>query len=94
MARTAPAPDFFTDLSEICLGLGQADAALEHAGKALQINPHYATAYLAQGRAFERQGQVDEALMAVDRCLAEMPVPEVREAATAFREGVVKKSGK
>jgi len=89
MARTAPAPDFFAGLSEICLNLGQVAAALDHAGKALKINPHYATAHLVQARALERMGQVEEALMAVERCLTETPVPEVREAALALRDGIV-----
>jgi len=90
MARTAPAPDFFADLAEICLNLGQIDAALDYVGKALKINPHYATAYLVQARTLERMGQVEEALTAVDRCLTETPVPEVRVAALALREGIVK----
>jgi tetratricopeptide (TPR) repeat protein len=90
VARTAPAPDFLADLSEICLGLGQVDGALDHAVKALKINPHYATAYLVQARTLERMGRIEEAIAAVDRCLTEMPSPEVREAASAFREGIIR----
>ncbi|MFA5181200.1 MAG: tetratricopeptide repeat protein [Syntrophales bacterium] len=91
MGRTAPAPDFYADVSEICLNLGQVAAALDFAEKALKINPHYATAYLVQARTLERMGQVEEALMAVERCLTGMPVPKVREAALALQEGLQKR---
>jgi len=89
MGRVAPAPNFYADLSEICLNLGQVEQALDYAGKALKINPHYATAYLVRARTLERMGQVGEALIALDRCLTEATVPEVREAALALREGIV-----
>ncbi|MCX5829966.1 MAG: tetratricopeptide repeat protein [Deltaproteobacteria bacterium] len=89
MGRVAPAPDFYADLSEVCLNLGQVDAALDFAGKALKIDPHHAAAYLVQARTLERMGQVGEALVAVERCLTETTVPEVREAALALREEIV-----
>jgi len=89
MNRVVPAPDFYADLSEICLNLGQTETALDFAAKALKINPHYATAYLAQARILARMGRVGEALTAVERCLTETTVPEVREAALALREGLV-----
>jgi len=91
MNRVVPAPDFYADLSEICLNLGQTETALEFAAQALKINPHYAAAYLAQARILERMGREGEALTAVERCLAETTATEVREAAVALREGLVKK---
>lgn len=93
LGRVAPAPNFYADLSEICLNLGQVEQALDYAGKALKINPHYATAYLVQARTLERMGQIGEALIAVERCLTEATVPEVREAALALREGLQKSEG-
>ena len=90
MNRISPGPDFYAALSEICLNLGQIETALDYAGKALEINPHYATAYLVQARTLERMGQVEDALTAVDRCLTNTTVPDVREAALALREGLQK----
>ncbi len=91
MGRVAPAQDFYADLSEICLNLGQQEEALDFAGQALKIDPHYAAAYLVQARTLVRMGRIEEALIAVERCLTETPIPGVRDAALVLREEIAKK---
>ena len=52
---------------------GDPDKALEHAGKALELDPKSDRAWFQKGRADERQGSLDEAVDALNQAIAFNP---------------------
>ena len=52
---------------------GNPERALEHAGKALELDPKSDPAWFQKGRAYERQGKLDEAVNALNRAIAFNP---------------------
>ncbi len=49
--------------------LGQADAALRHARRAVQINPNYVQALIYLGKLYSKAGKTDEAIDCLERAI-------------------------
>ena len=52
---------------------GNPERALEHAGKALELDPKSDRAWFQKGRAYERQGKLDDAVDALNRAISFNP---------------------
>ncbi len=52
---------------------GNPELALEHAGKALELDPKSDRAWFQKGRAYERQGKLDDAVNALNRAISFNP---------------------
>jgi tetratricopeptide (TPR) repeat protein len=52
---------------------GDPAKALEHANKALELDPRSDRAWFQKGRAYERQGELKDAVVALNRAIASNP---------------------
>jgi tetratricopeptide (TPR) repeat protein len=69
LAKGIKYPDVFVALGETEFALGHPDKALAHAESALAVKPSYAAAYYLTGKALEKKGKREEAVLAYSQCL-------------------------
>lgn len=81
--------DIRNKLARVLIDLGILDAAIRELGEALTVNPDYANARLNLGHALYRKGEIAEARLEWDRCIALRPETDVIcEALASPRESV------
>jgi tetratricopeptide (TPR) repeat protein len=70
---TSPGPRKCVEIGNVYLHKGNLKGALSRFEEALQDNPHYAPAYLGQGKVYERMNEKAKALDAYQHYLNELP---------------------
>ncbi|HMD83351.1 MAG TPA: tetratricopeptide repeat protein [Terriglobia bacterium] len=70
---TSPGPAKCVEIGNVYLRRGALKGALSRFQEAVNVNPHYAPAYLGLGKVYERMKEKQKALEAYQRYLDELP---------------------